>query len=98
MIKGVNRQFIEVCDTGSKYFERALLVVRPEFTVSSQEKLKSEAKRMLSEMEPESFRKEQHGKLRRAALIKRRRKMRLLTLIFMCALSLAAGLIISRVI
>ena len=29
MIKGVNRQIIEVMDTGNQYFERALLVVRP---------------------------------------------------------------------
>ena len=29
MIKGVNRQIIEVLDTGNEYFERALLVVRP---------------------------------------------------------------------
>lgn len=29
MIKGVNRQIIEVMDTGNPYFERALLVVRP---------------------------------------------------------------------
>lgn len=28
MIKGVNRQIIEVMDTGNPYFERALLVVR----------------------------------------------------------------------
>lgn len=28
MIKGVNRQIIEVSDTGSAYFERALLIVR----------------------------------------------------------------------
>ena len=98
MIKGVNRQFIEVCDTGSKYFERALLVVKPEFAISSHEKLKSEAKRMLAEMEPESFRKEQHGRLRRAALIKRRRRIRSLILLFMCALSLIAGLLISRLI
>lgn len=32
MIKGVNRQIIEVMDTGNPYFERALLVVRPGYT------------------------------------------------------------------
>ena len=32
MIKGVNRQIIEVMDTGNQYFERALLVVRPGYT------------------------------------------------------------------
>jgi len=29
MIKGVNRQMIEIMDTGNPYFERALLVVQP---------------------------------------------------------------------
>lgn len=28
MIKGINRQIIEILDTGSPYFERALLVVQ----------------------------------------------------------------------
>ena len=32
MIKGVNRQIIEVTDTGNEYFERALLIVRPRFS------------------------------------------------------------------
>ena len=30
MIKGVNRQIIEVSDTGNRSFERAILFVRPE--------------------------------------------------------------------
>lgn len=29
MIKGINRQMIEVTNTGSPYFEKAFLVVRP---------------------------------------------------------------------
>lgn len=29
MIKGVNKQVIEVVDTGSRYFERAILIVNP---------------------------------------------------------------------
>lgn len=35
MIKGVNRQMIEVTHTGSPYFERAFLVVRGEVTAES---------------------------------------------------------------
>ena len=31
MIKGINRQVIEVTETGNAYFERALLVVRPSY-------------------------------------------------------------------
>ena len=43
MIKGVNRQIIEVTDTGNIYYERAILFVRPEYRSSSYEKLNSEA-------------------------------------------------------
>lgn len=32
MIKGINRAIIEVTDTGNIYYERALLVLRPEYT------------------------------------------------------------------
>ena len=30
MIKGINRSIIEVLDTGSVYYERAWLVIKPE--------------------------------------------------------------------
>ncbi len=43
MIKGVNRQVIEVSDTGNPYFERALLVVRGDLTDSSISRLHEEA-------------------------------------------------------
>jgi len=29
MVKGVNKNVIEICDTGNDYFERAILFVRP---------------------------------------------------------------------
>ena len=47
MIKGVNRQIIEVMDTGNPYFERALLVVRPGYTDTEPTRLREEAQRML---------------------------------------------------
>ena len=47
MIKGVNRQIIEVTDTGNEYFERALLVVRPRFADSSPGRLHDEAQRFV---------------------------------------------------
>lgn len=46
MIKGVNRQVVEVCDTESEYFERIMYVVKPEYTSMSEAKLHSEAKRL----------------------------------------------------
>ncbi|MDR1891717.1 MAG: hypothetical protein LBQ48_01710 [Oscillospiraceae bacterium] len=48
MIRGVNKQIIEVAETNSRYFERALLFVRPEFASSDSDRLYSEAKRYLS--------------------------------------------------
>ena len=47
MIKGVNRQIIEVLDTGNEYFERALLVVRPACVDTEAALLREEAQRML---------------------------------------------------
>lgn len=47
MIKGVNRQVIEVSDTGNPYFERALLVVRGDLADSAADRLHEEADRLL---------------------------------------------------
>lgn len=47
MIKGVNRQMIEVTDTGNPYFERALLVVRPECMDQQDGRLHEEAQKLL---------------------------------------------------
>lgn len=47
MIKGVNRQVIEVSDTGNPYFERALLVVRGDLGGCSPGRLHEEAGRLL---------------------------------------------------
>jgi len=45
MVKGVNKQVIEVLETGSKYFERALLIVNPKNS-TDQSKIYHEAARM----------------------------------------------------
>lgn len=44
MIKGVNKNIIEVSDTGSRYFEKVILFVKPEYSDSNPELLKSQAK------------------------------------------------------
>ena len=48
MLRGVNRQIIEVKDTGSRYFERALLIVRPEFAHMQPGQLEREADKYLA--------------------------------------------------
>lgn len=51
MLKGVNRQVIEVNETGSPYYERALLVVRPEYAEAERVLLEREAKKVLRELD-----------------------------------------------
>ncbi len=63
MIKGINRQVIEIMDTGNLYYERALLVVRPEFAGAQREVLEREAKRMVSQMRAPSAIKRKHAVL-----------------------------------
>ena len=48
MIKGVNRQMIEVTHTGSPYFERAFLVVRGDAT-ADEEKLHRMAEKVVEQ-------------------------------------------------
>lgn len=43
MIKGVNRQVIEINQTGNEYFEKMLLFVKPEFAGMSEKKLREKA-------------------------------------------------------
>lgn len=47
MIKGVNRQMIEISDTGSPYFERALLVIHPGMDAANEDTLAAAARDML---------------------------------------------------
>ena len=43
MLRGVNRQIIEVSETKNEYFERAILFVRPEYISENEANLRSEA-------------------------------------------------------
>lgn len=47
MIKGINRQIIEVTDTQNEYFERALLVVRPGCSELETDCLREQAHQLL---------------------------------------------------
>lgn len=58
MIKGVNKQIIEVNQTGSIYYEKALLVVRSEFASAQQQLLEREALKLLKKMDaPSSYKR-----------------------------------------
>lgn len=49
MIKGVNRQMIEVTHTGSPYFERAFLVVRNGAVQPPRENLQRQAEKVVQQ-------------------------------------------------
>lgn len=58
MIKGINRQIIEINDTGNTYYEKAWLVVRPEFDSAQKELLEREAAQLIKAIQaPSSFQK-----------------------------------------
>lgn len=47
MVKGVNRQVLEIRETGSVYFERAFFFVKPEYADTDEQKLRAAAERLL---------------------------------------------------
>lgn len=54
MLRGINRQVLEITETNNMYYEKALLVVRPEYTDAQKNVLEREAKLMLRRMYPPS--------------------------------------------
>lgn len=52
MIKGVNRQIIEVTQTGNNYFEKAWLVIKPQYINAGASTLDFEAERYLKNLKP----------------------------------------------
>lgn len=43
MIKGVNKQVIEITETGSEYFEKMFFVVKPQYSSMNLKKLEKKA-------------------------------------------------------
>lgn len=50
MIKGINHKVIEITDTDSIYYQRAWLLVKPEYESVEEAILRKEAKKLLSEV------------------------------------------------
>ena len=67
MVKGVNRQVLEIHETGCEYFEKALFFVRPEYSRENEGKLKTQA--MSSVMKFNSVPKTRKQKLKSRVLI-----------------------------
>lgn len=84
LIKGVNRQIIEITETGSMYYERAILVVKPQFVSASTELLKREARIVVNGAKAPS-----------AFSIKREKRIKLCTMLAVAALSAALTLVMT---
>ena len=56
MIKGVNRQVVEITQTDCEYFERILFLVKPEFATVSEGKLRERASMMSTAGKPPATR------------------------------------------
>lgn len=56
MIKGVNRQVVEITQTDCEYFERILFLVKPEYAAVSEGKLRERAGQMSAAGKPPATR------------------------------------------
>ncbi|HHY51975.1 MAG TPA: hypothetical protein GX499_01855 [Clostridiales bacterium] len=52
MVKGINRNIIEIAETGNEVFERAILIVRPDSTDKDASTLEAHARRYLGGLRP----------------------------------------------
>ncbi len=71
MLKGVNRQVVEVADTGSEYFERAIFFVNPKYYGLTDGKLRERAQTLVTSAgaPPKSRQKNSRDKLKTAIAI-----------------------------
>lgn len=68
MIKGVNRQVVEIQDTGSEMFERILVILRPEYGDVSKDLLDRETKRVMNNLLPTGKKAKQKRRKRKTSL------------------------------
>ena len=64
MIKGINHTMIELNDTENEYYERAILIVKPEYASVQRAILEDEAKKMLKELDVPSVMKSKKNKFK----------------------------------
>lgn len=85
MIRGINRQVVEVKETGSEYFEKIMFFVKPEYASVNEGKIRERASLIAGKTE----------NLPPATKIKRDRKAEAMKIIGSIALGFALGLILS---
>lgn len=79
MLRGTNRSIIEINETENKYFERALLFVKPEFVSLSPERLNREAKRLIGSLTFSPMALGRQASARKRAAKKRKRRILLIS-------------------
>ncbi|HHW45984.1 MAG TPA: hypothetical protein GXX17_03615 [Clostridiales bacterium] len=80
MLRGVNRQIIEVNNTGNRYFEKVILFVKPEYSDASRHKLEDEAYQLLESFGQPPPLKSSRQIIKQKAKIRRRIKRALIYL------------------
>ena len=88
MLRGVNKQIIEINETGNIFFERALLFVRPQYLELGARRLESEANKFLLDI---SKKPPARGVI---SLRRRRRTKRIILCSIIVAIGIAAGAVI----
>lgn len=91
MLRGVNRSIIEISETESRYFEKILIFVKPEFGSLPPQKLNNEARRLLNGVTYSPMGLTKTTSARYRAALKRRRRITLAL-----SLLLVLGLIVWR--
>ena len=75
MLRGTNKSIIEISETENRYFEKAILFVKPEYVNLSPERLSREAKRMVGTLTFSPMGLGRQVTARKRAAQKRRRKI-----------------------
>ena len=94
MLRGTNKSIIELSETENRYFERALLFVKPEFVNLSPERLNREAKKMLGSLTFSPMGLGRSMSARKRAAQKKRRKMLLISGIVLLCIAFAISKIV----
>ena len=68
MIKGINRQVVEINNTGSEVFERILIVLKPEYCNISKDAVAKETDRIVKGIIPSPARRVKRKKKKSSVL------------------------------
>ena len=85
MIRGINRQVVEVKETGSEYFEKIMFFVKPEYASVNEGKIRERASLIAGNLENQPP----------ATKLKKDRKTEIIKIVGGIALGFALGFILS---